>query len=132
SCLCVAVCCPPWPVAWIRDVVKLRAWNGRNHSSCACRPRGPRHSSVTVPGTGWRSSTCRNQLRRGYPRDEISPVLPMHGVDRLAHLLLHPVETASHLQELVLQAQHVLHAGEVQPELGRELLDQPQLLEVGL
>src|SRR5215210_3348766 len=66
------------------------------------------------------------------PHDEVAAVLPVHVVDRLAHLAFHPIEPPSHVHELVLQAQHMLDAGEIQPELVRQALDQPQPVEVGL
>src|SRR3954454_3630670 len=65
------------------------------------------------------------------PHDEVAAVLAVHLTDRLAHLALHAVETLVHPHELVLQAQHLLDAGEVEPELGREALDQTQPVEVG-
>src|SRR5262249_2422208 len=49
-----------------------------------------------------------------------------------AHLLFHPLEAASHPQQLVLEVQDLLDAGEVEPDLGRQPLDQPQPLDVEL
>ena len=43
--------------------------------------------------------------------------------------LLHPRE---HPPELILEPQHALDAGEVEPELRRQLLDQAQPLDVVL
>src|SRR5580765_3034323 len=65
-------------------------------------------------------------------RHEVAPVVLVHGRDRLAHLALHAVEARVHAAELVLQAQHVLDAREVEPELGGQPLDQPQPVEVCL
>src|ERR671934_752493 len=67
--------------------------------------------------------------RRG-PRNEVAAVMPVHGVDRLSHLALHAVEAPAHPHELVLQPQHVLDTGEIEPELVRQPLDQLQPLEI--
>src|SRR5690242_2103956 len=71
-----------------------------------------------------------NQVDRWFPGNEVAPVLPMHLVDALAHLALHPVEPTVHANELVLQAQHVLDAGEVEAELVRQTLNHAQAVEI--
>src|SRR5436190_5714574 len=77
-------------------------------------------------------SVLRDQVDRRLPRHEVATVLPVHLVDRLPHLALHPVEPPVHAHELVLQPQHVLHACEVEPELVRQPLDQAEPVEVRL
>ena len=56
----------------------------------------------------------------------------MDGPDRLAHLALEPLGARVLLAQLVLEPQHVLDAGEVEAELGRQALDQAQPLQIGL
>src|SRR5882724_2551218 len=56
----------------------------------------------------------------------------MHLVDRLAHLALHAVQRSPHALHLVLQLQYLLDAREVEAEIVRQLLDQPQTLDVHL
>src|SRR2546430_11812644 len=77
-------------------------------------------------------SSRRYDVDRRLPGDEIAAVLAVHLVDRPAHLALHAVEPAAHVLHLVLQLQHLLHTGEVEAELVRQLLDQPQALEIQL
>ena len=45
---------------------------------------------------------------------------------------LQPLDLRVRLAQLVLEPQHELDAGEVQPELRRQALDDPQPLDVGL
>src|SRR5262245_30888394 len=56
----------------------------------------------------------------------------MHLVDGVTHLGLEPVEACAHLCQLVLERDHARDAGEVEPELGGQPLDQPQPVEVVL
>jgi hypothetical protein len=55
---------------------------------------------------------------------------PVHLRDRVAHLALQPIQAHAHPLQLVLEREHALDAGEVEAELGRQPLDQPQPLEV--
>src|SRR5215218_2261464 len=71
----------------------------------------------------------RRRLRH---RHEVTPVVLVHGGDRVAHLALHAVEARVHAAKLVLEAEHVLDASEIEPELAREPLDQAQALEIRL
>src|SRR4051812_21164201 len=64
--------------------------------------------------------------------EEVAPVLPVHLVERAPHLVLHSLEPAPHAQQLVLHVQHALDAGEVEAELRRQPLDQPQPLDVAV
>src|SRR5206468_12473388 len=77
------------------------------------------------------SDPSRRQLRRPVEH-EVAPVLPVHFLERLPHLVLHSLEPAPHAQQLVFHVQHALDAGEVQPELGRQPLDQPQPFDVAI
>src|SRR5436305_9063331 len=77
-------------------------------------------------------SVFRDQVDRRLPRNEVPPVVLVHVVDRPAHLALHVVEPSAHAHELVLEAQHVLDTGQVEAELVRQPLDQPQPFEVRL
>jgi hypothetical protein len=54
----------------------------------------------------------------------------VHLGQRLAHLGLQALDAATHAQQLVLEHEHALDAGEVEPELGRQPLDEPQPLDV--
>src|SRR5712692_7607230 len=63
---------------------------------------------------------------------QLPAVLLVNLVDRVAHLALQAVEPCRHAPQLVLEPEHVLDAREVEPELGRQPLDQPQPLEVSL
>src|SRR5436190_12257711 len=76
-------------------------------------------------------SVLRDQVDGWLPRHEVAAVLPVYLVDRLTHLALHPVKPPAPAQQFVLQPQHVLDAGQVQAELVRQPLDQPQPLEIG-
>src|SRR5581483_8468383 len=64
--------------------------------------------------------------------DEVAAVLLVHLVDRLPHLPLEAVETCTHLRQLVLERDHPRDAREVEAELRRQPLDQPQPVEVVL
>src|SRR4029079_4090359 len=64
--------------------------------------------------------------------NEVAAIVPVDSGDCVAHLTLHPVEPRVHSTQLVLEAKHLLDAGEVEPELGREALDQTQPREVVL
>src|SRR5690242_6693428 len=75
-------------------------------------------------------SVFSDEVNRWLPGDKVAAVLPVHVVDRGAHLALHAVEPPAHAHDFVLQAQHVLDAREVQAELVRQPLDQPQPVEV--
>src|SRR5262249_49365417 len=77
-------------------------------------------------------SVLRDQVDGWAPGNEGAPVLPMPVVDGRAHLALHPVEPAVHTHELVLQAHHVLDAGEIETQLVRQALNQAQTVEIGL
>ena len=77
------------------------------------------------------SPFLRAGARWALVEDELAPVLPVHLADLVAQLALEPVACrALQPSQLVLEAQHVLDAGEVEPELGRQPLDQAQPLEV--
>src|SRR3954467_274417 len=98
-----------------------------------------RASSCAAPTASWlfsvsllkSMSVLGNDVDGRPPHHEVAPVLAMHLADRLAHLALHAIQALAHTHELVLQAQHLLHTGEVQSELGREPLDQAKPVEVG-
>src|SRR5690242_21345229 len=62
--------------------------------------------------------------------DEVAPVEAVHFIERLAHLLLHPLEAALHSQQLVFHVQDALDAGQVQAELAGEPLNQAQPVDV--
>ena len=62
--------------------------------------------------------------------DELAPVRAVNLGDLGAELALHSFHPRARSIELVLQAQHLLDPGEVEPELGRQPLDEPQPLEV--
>src|SRR5438477_827870 len=65
-------------------------------------------------------SVSWDQVDRRFPEDKVAAVLPVHLVDRGAHRTLHAVEPPVQAHKLVLEAQHVLDAGEVEPELVRQ------------
>src|SRR5262245_38355261 len=67
---------------------------------------------------------------RGAVDHEVAAVLAVHRLDRVAHLLFHPVEAPAHARELVLEIQDPLDAGEVEADLGRQPLDQLQARDV--
>jgi hypothetical protein len=69
---------------------------------------------------------------RGLVDDDFAPVLPVGRPDLVAQLALEQLHAAAQPAQLVLEPQHVLDAREVEPELGREPLDEPQPLDVGL
>ena len=73
--------------------------------------------------------SCR---RLGSVEDDLAPVLPVGLVDLRPEGRLELLHPRPQPPELVLEAQHVLDAGEVEPELRRQLLDQPQPLDVVL
>ena len=76
------------------------------------------------------SSPLLGRELRGPVEHQVAAVLAMHLVERAAHLLLHPLEPAAHALQLVLHREHALDAGEVQSELRRQSLDQPQPLDI--
>src|SRR5947209_4505976 len=63
---------------------------------------------------------------------ELVPVLLVHFLDLVAELALEPGDPAVQPLHLIAQAKHGLDAREIEPELGREALDQSQTLEVAL
>src|SRR3712207_7124992 len=69
-----------------------------------------------------------------HPRSTLFPYATLFRSvgELLAVLPLEPLEPRVHPVQLVLEAEHVLDAGEVQPELVRQALDQPQPLDVTL
>ena len=69
---------------------------------------------------------------RGSYSDELALVGAVHRGDLLAQLALEPLHARLHPPQLVLEAEHLLDAGEVEPELGGQPLDQPQPLDVDL
>ena len=64
--------------------------------------------------------------------DELPPVLSMGAVDGGSHLALKARKSSAKPLELVLERKDTLHAGKVEPELGRQPLDPAQALEIGL
>ena len=64
--------------------------------------------------------------------DELPPVRAVNRGDLGAQLALEPVHPRLHLPQLVLEPEHLLDAGEVEPELGREPLDEPEAVEVAV
>ena len=75
----------------------------------------------------------RSALRRGRLRaveDDLAPVLPVGLVDLVAERGLELLHPRAQAPQLVLEPQHVLDARQVEPELRRQLLDQPQALDV--
>src|SRR3954471_22363448 len=118
------------------------SWSSSARTRCSGESSGfpiRRASSCAAPTASWllsvsllkSMSVLGDDVDGRPPHDEVAAVLAVHVTDRLAHLALHAVETLVHPHELVLQAQHLLDAGEVEPELGREALDQTQAVEVG-
>src|SRR5262245_28152626 len=63
---------------------------------------------------------------------DLALVGAVHLGDLGAQLALETLHAGAHAIDLVLQAQHVLDARVIQPELGREPLDESQPLEVAL
>src|SRR5436309_4095297 len=74
----------------------------------------------------------RHEVGGRLPRDEVTAILAMDLADRRAHLAFHAVQPATHALDLVLQLQHLLHAGQVQAELVRQLLDEAEPVQIGL
>ncbi len=67
---------------------------------------------------------------RVLPEDELALVLPLQLAHPFSQLPLETVEPRLHPSQLVLQPEDMLDAREVEPELGRQSLDQPQPLEI--
>jgi hypothetical protein len=63
---------------------------------------------------------------------EVAPVLLVNVLDLFAHLAVEPLQPLMRSAQLVFEPQHDLDAGQVEPELCGQPLDQPQALEVGL
>src|SRR2546423_13607454 len=63
---------------------------------------------------------------------EVAPVLLVNVLDLFAHLTVEPLQPLVCPAQLVLEPQHDLDAGQVEPELRGQPLDEPQALEVGL
>src|SRR5512132_1688761 len=100
----------------------------RRASSCAAATASCDFSVSLVKSM----SVLWDQVDGWFPGNEVAPVLAVHLVDRASHLAFHAVELPAQPGQLVLQAQHVLDAGEVEPELVGQPLDQPQPVEVRL
>ena len=64
--------------------------------------------------------------------DDLALVRAVHLADLLAQLALEPLGPGALLAQLVLEPEHVLDAGQVEPELGRQALDHAQALEIGV
>src|SRR5215210_782691 len=64
--------------------------------------------------------------------NDLTPVRAVDVPDLIAQLALEPLGAQALLAELVLEAEHVLDAGKVEPELGGQPLDHAQPLQVGL
>src|SRR3954452_16335915 len=118
------------------------SWSSSASTRCSGESSGVpmrRASSCAAPTASWlfnvsvlkSMSVLGDDVDRRPPHDEVAPVLAVHLADRLAHLALHAIQTLAHAHQLVLQAQHLLHAGEVQSELRREPLNQAEPVEVG-
>src|SRR5262249_58163748 len=94
-------------------------------------PRGP------APGL-FRASSVRSATARGGGVPEgwvpaaLPPVRAVNLGDLRAELPLDALHASAHAAELVLQAQDVLDAREVQSELGRQMLDETEPLHVVL
>ena len=56
----------------------------------------------------------------------------MNALNLVGQLLLQPVDLHVRLAQLVLEPQHELDAGEVEPDLRRQPLDDAQALDVDL
>src|SRR5262249_1198870 len=69
-------------------------------------------------------------MRRRAVEHEVAAVVPVHFVERGAHLLFHSFHAGAHALQLVLHEEDALDAREIQPELGRQPLDQPQPLDI--
>src|SRR5262249_60308443 len=94
-------------------------------------PRGP------APGL-FRASSVRSATARGGGVPEgwvpaaLPPVRAVNLGDLCAELPLDTLHASAHAAELVLQAQDVLDAREIQSELGRQVLDETEPLHVVL
>src|SRR5919109_3024853 len=64
--------------------------------------------------------------------DDLALVLPVYAADLLAKIALQALHAGTQAGELVLEAEHGLDAGEVEAELTREPVDEPQPLEIGV
>src|SRR4029453_16118193 len=64
--------------------------------------------------------------------DELAPVLLVNVPNLFAHLALEALEARVGLAQLVLEPQDDFHAGQVEPELGCQPLDQAQPFQVGV
>src|SRR3989304_999925 len=67
----------------------------------------------------------RRMLRRAV-EDDLAFVRAVHGRDLGAQLALQPLHPDVQTPELVLEPQHVLDTGQVEPELRGQPLDEPQ------
>src|SRR5215204_2477482 len=74
----------------------------------------------------------RHDPARRLPEHELALVLTVDVVDRLVHLALEALDAHAHATELVLEAEHLLDTGVVEPQLVREALDHAQPLEIRL
>src|SRR5436305_730448 len=75
--------------------------------------------------------SCAHRPRR-LVDDEVAAVLLVNVRDFLVEPAFEALDPHMRLPQLVLEPQHDLHASQVEPELGREALDQPQPLQVRL
>src|SRR5919199_1373041 len=118
-----------------------RAAGGRARGGVAGRPLGA--GALHVLDRDAMSSGARvagaDELGRRLVRHELGLERAPHAVDLLLHLLAHlaaaaleRLEAPRRALELLLEREHALDAGEVQPELVRHLLDAPQAVDVGL
>src|SRR2546421_2098773 len=97
--------------------------------SGSARPASCRSCSLSVRAIRL-PPRCRQPAR--VVDHELAPVLLVHFLDLVAELALEPGDPAVQPLHLVAQAKHRLDAREIEPELGREALDQSQTLEVAL
>lgn len=65
-------------------------------------------------------------------QNDVAAILPVGRADLVAKVALQLLHPDSQPTKLVLEAEHVLDAGEIQPKLGGESLDQPEPLDVSL
>ena len=68
--------------------------------------------------------------RRLAVEHEVAPVLPVDVLHLFAQLPLQALDTRVRLLQLVLEAEHELDAGEVEPEVRGQALDQLEPLHV--
>src|SRR5207248_7193350 len=119
----------PWPLhtvfAWLNGFRRQR-------EAGAVTVRARLGSGPGRVGNGRRSSGPRRYRPRPLVEHEVAPVLLVDVPNLLAHLALEPLEALVRLAQLVLEPQHHLDAGEIEPELGGQTLDQPQTLEIRL